>query len=84
MKKSELLFKCKHIANENRSGIFSCFEIISLIIMLNTQAFISVINVHSILLPKQVSLIYNTILNFKSFTKTIGCSCQVKDACMFT
>lgn len=54
--------------------------------MLNTQAFISVINVHSILLPKQVSLVYNTIhvLNFKSFTKTIGCSCQVKDACMFT
>lgn len=50
--------------------------------MLNTQVFISVINVHSILLPKQVSLVYNTILNFKSFTKTIGCSCQVKDACI--
>lgn len=37
--------------------IFLRFEVISLIIMLNPQALIAVINVHPILLPKQVSLV---------------------------
>lgn len=38
-------------------NIFLRFEIISLIIMLNPQALIALINVHSILLLKQVSLV---------------------------